>query len=385
MKKSCFIIILFICGSLLSGCWDRTEVNDLAFVIATGFDKLGENDFRISAQTPLPSAMGGPSGGGGGTSGNSPFYVDSGKGRNIREADDDLQKRVSRELFLAHRRVFIFGEEVASGGIERSLNYILEHPESRLSTFLLIAKGEALDILTASPHFEQLPSEAVRELAKTNLNIDTRDVINDLHLPGKDPIIPVVKTVNTQNKGNDERKEVQLDSIGIMKDDTLKFFTNEDETSGIYWLHNKMRQKKITVAIDKESELNLIIRDYKLKPSYQVNNHIPEFTIGLFVNGTLLQNEAMLDLEDEKVYKMATTKFADQIRKQVEGVIDHAKSEGIDPYGLGWFVYKTDNILWEKHLAKKWRDILPNLKIHIDVNAEITRVNNKGIKIREAK
>jgi len=93
----------------------------------------------------------------------------------------------------------------------------------------------------------------------------------------------------------------------------------------------------------------------------------------------------MLDLEDEEVYKMATTKFADQIRKQVEGVIDHAKSEGIDPYGLGWFVYKTDNILWEKHLAKKWRDILPNLKIHIDVNAEITRVNNKGIKIREAK
>ncbi|MGG0716961.1 Ger(x)C family spore germination protein [Robertmurraya massiliosenegalensis] len=385
MKKSWQVIILFICVFFLSGCWDRKEVNDLAFVIATGFDKEGENDFRISVQTPLPSAMGGPGGGGGGTSGSSPFYVDSGKGRNIREADDNLQKRVSRELFLAHRRVFIFGEEVASGGIERSLNYILEHPESRLSTFLLIAKGEAIDILTASPHFEQLPSEAVREMAKTTLNIDTRDVLNDLHLPGKDPVIPVVKTVKTQNKGNDERKEIQLDSVGIMKDDALNFITNENETTGVYWINNRMRQKDVTVTIDKDSELNLIIRDYKIKPSYQVHNHIPEFTINLYVDGILLQNEAELDLEDTEVYRMATTKFADQISKQVEGIIDHAKSEGIDPYGLGLYIYRTDNILWEKHLAEQWRDLLPELKVHVVVNAEITRVNNKGIKIREAK
>lgn len=382
MKIKLKPLILFICVLLLNGCWDRTEVNDLAFVIATGFDKMAENEFRAAVQTPLPSAMGGPSGGGGGTSGDSPYYVDSATGRNIREADDNLQKRVSRELFLAHRRVFIFGEKLASGGIKRSLDYILEHPESRLSTFILIAEGEALDIMTASPHFEQLPSEAVREMAKSTLNVDTRDIINDLDLPGKDPIIPIVKTVKTQNKGNDKKEEIQIDRIGIMKDDALAFITSEEEARGVFWLHNKMERKKITVPIDKDSELNLSIRDSKIKPSYKVKNHMPEFTLHLNVDGLLLQNEARLNLEEKDIYKMATNKFAEQVRKEVAAIINHAKAEGIDPYGLGCYVYRTDNVLWEKHLADKWRELLPDLKVEVDVKTEIVRVNNKGIKIR---
>lgn len=374
----------FICVLLLTGCWDRTEINDLAFVTATGIDKLGENDFRVSVQTPLPGSMGGPSGGGGGTGGEKPFYVDSGNGRNIREANDALQRRMSRELFFAHRRVFIFGEEVAKGGIEPSLALILEHPESRLSTYLLVAKGEAMDILTASPHFEQLPAEAVRELTKAAIEIDTRKVYNEIHLPGKDPAIPVIRTVKTENKGTDEKSEVQIDSSAIMKDDKLQFIANEKETSGLTWLLQGMKDKNITVPIQKNGEIILRIPDYNIRTSFTVKNNLPEFTIKLSVDSIMLQNEANLNLEDKDTYEMATRKTEALIKEQVEAIIEHAKKEGVDPFGLGLHVYRMDNMFWEQHLAEKWRESLPDIKVNIVVAADIIRVNNKGIKIREA-
>lgn len=383
MNKIGKLLACILCVTTLAGCWDRTEINDLAFVIATGLDKEGENRFRASVQVPLPSAMGGPNGGGGGTSGSEPYYVDSGFGRNVREADDDLQKRMSRQLLFSHRRIFIFGEEMAASGIEQTLNSILEHPESRLSTYLLIAKGDALDILMATPHFEELPSEAVREMVKTTLNIDTRNIINDLSLPGKDPVIPVVETVKTKNKGNDEREEIQINSTAIMKDDKLVFFTNEEETNGIYWLLQKMKRKKETIAVDKNSELNIEILDYKITPTYKEAHGLPEFTVKLHVEGILLQNEARLDLEDLEIYKMATNKFESHIKNEIEAIISHAKSEGVDPYGLGYSVYKKSNRFWEKQLSTQWRELLPNIKVNVDVEADIVRINNKGIKVRE--
>lgn len=41
-------IILFLLS--LTGCWDRKEINDLAFVIATGVDKGKDDEYKVSVQ-----------------------------------------------------------------------------------------------------------------------------------------------------------------------------------------------------------------------------------------------------------------------------------------------------------------------------------------------
>ncbi|WP_449619913.1 hypothetical protein [Robertmurraya sp. Marseille-Q9965] len=50
MKKIQYILIILVIMLVLTGCWDRTEVNDLAFVTATGIDKLEDNLFQVSIQ-----------------------------------------------------------------------------------------------------------------------------------------------------------------------------------------------------------------------------------------------------------------------------------------------------------------------------------------------
>ncbi|GJM83562.1 hypothetical protein HMSSN139_60580 [Paenibacillus sp. HMSSN-139] len=42
----------------LTGCWDRIEVNDVAFVLATSTD-MEQGQVRSTAQIALPSSLGG--------------------------------------------------------------------------------------------------------------------------------------------------------------------------------------------------------------------------------------------------------------------------------------------------------------------------------------
>lgn len=376
-------IILLISIFFLSGCWDRKEINDLAFITTTGIDKLGENEFRVSLQIPLPSAMSSASGGGGGTSGDKPYYVDSEIGRNIGEVYARLQQRMSREIFIAHRRVFVIGEKTAKGGMKQTLDAVFEQPASRLSTLLVVAKGDALDILTSSPHLEQFPSEAIREISKNSINVDVRNALDDIYKPGKDPVIPVVSSVKTENMGKDERQEVQMSNVAIFDDSKLKFITNRSETSGITWLLRKMKNKSINIPVKDDLEVDLRVLDYKIKTRYKVKNNLPEFTIKLHVSTALLQNEPKVQLEDIKQYKMLVEKMENEIKKQIDAVFNHAKSEGVDPFGLGYHVFQRDNELWEEHLEQRWRELLKDVKVSVDVFGEIEKINIRTIKIQE--
>ena len=59
------ILVLILCAALLTGCWDREEINDVAFVIGIAVDKEGD-EYRSSLQIALPGQAGASGSEGGG-------------------------------------------------------------------------------------------------------------------------------------------------------------------------------------------------------------------------------------------------------------------------------------------------------------------------------
>lgn len=382
MKK---ILLIWITLLFLTGCWDRSEVNDMAYVTETGFDKVGDNQFRVSVQVPLPGDMGesSTSGGGGGTGGG-PYYVDSGIGRNVRESNDDLQKRMSRELYFGHRRILIFGEELARFGFQKSLDVVLEQPQSRLSSYVYVTKGEALNILNATPHFEQLPSEALREMAKAQHGYTVKDVLNDIAKPGKDPVIHVAMVKETQNgESEDKKDELMVDGFGVLKGDKLKFFSNKEETNGILWLTENFVGRNYTYVVGEKDELNITIKSQTADLKMNEDNEIPEFSINISVEAEMMQNEPNLNLDNEEDYNLAVGNMKEQIKSEVTSILEHSTKEGIDIYGLGWYLFRNHNFLWEDKFKDRWEEVLPELEVNVNVNAEIKRTINSGLNIKE--
>ncbi|GAA0314791.1 Ger(x)C family spore germination protein [Bacillus carboniphilus] len=385
MKRMFQVLVIFtIIITTLTGCWDRVEINDVAFVIATGFDLEKSDDqrkYRVSAQIPLPGAMGGAEGGGGGTGSDRPFYVDSGVGRNIRESNENLQARMSRRLNFSHRRVIIIGDEIAREGFGPVVDVIALQPQSRISAFILVSNGPSITVLNSAPHLEKLPAEAIREMSKFGFSLTVKNILNDIKRPGKDPMIPLVEVVKTQNQSPETQKEeIEIKKIGILKNDKLVFHTNVEETQGVYWMLEKMRSKSVTIPIEDEGEVNVKIIEGKRRIHHTISQGIPEFEIHIDTESILMENETNLNLEDEESYNKVRKSMENVIQSNISAIVEHTKSEKVDSFGLGWSLYRGENKYW-KTVEDHWRDMLPDVKVKVTVDAEIQRLSNTGLKV----
>ncbi|MGD6840836.1 Ger(x)C family spore germination protein, partial [Bacillus thuringiensis] len=84
--KLVFLIILVTMTVLLSGCWSKKELTDLAIVAAMGVDKTEDGKYAITLQIINPgNVAGGMRGGGGGTE-SPPVTIYSATGNNLVEA-----------------------------------------------------------------------------------------------------------------------------------------------------------------------------------------------------------------------------------------------------------------------------------------------------------
>jgi Ger(x)C family germination protein len=384
MKVIRLMLICIISVILLTGCWDRSEINDIAFVVATGVDKGAKNKFLYSVQIPLPSSMGGAgsSGGGGGTSGEGPYLVAQGTGGNERQGIEEIQTKLSRRIYLGHRRVHIIGQSLAKAGISKSLNAIFTQPRSRISTFLLISNGDAVKLLKAQPRMEQYSGEGMREMSKNSLNMTARDALQDLYREGKDMIIPVVNTAST-TKTDKSKKEVQMDSFAVFKEDKLAFSTNKDESAGILWLFEKMQKKSSSFPVAKNEELSVQIFEQQTEPKLKIVDGKPTFVLTVRTAGVLYENEANYRIEDPKTYRLIISKMENEIKEEIQAVLKHAHSQGVDVYGFGWYLFKNNHQEWEQNWKDNWRSTLPNLKVSVVVDADIQRTANIGINEKE--
>lgn len=379
MRKFHFLLIIVSLILVLSGCWDRTEINDLAYVVATGVDKGQKQRYRFSVQVPLPSSLGGAgsSGGGGGTSGEGPFFVARGTGRNLQEGMEDIQARLSRELYFAHRRVLIIGEEQARAGIMEILNSVFIQPQSRLSTFLIVSKGDAVKLLKAEPKMEQFSAEAIREMAKTGSDQTVKDVMQDIDRPGQEAIVPLIETTGTMKKDKNG-KEVLMDSFAVFKGDKLSFITNHRESHGILWLIEKMNKKDYSFSVSKDKEMTVRIINQNVHRRFTTVNGRPKFDLSVRVTGTLLENEPNLRIEDPKTYHFIIDKMEQKIKQDIQIILKHSHSHGVDVNGFGWYLFKKQNQKWENNWKNGWEDLLPNLKVNVKVDADIQRTTNSG-------
>ena len=89
MKKKILLLLSLI--FLLSGCWDKRELNELAITMALGIDK-SDDGYKVTAQVAVPSELsskGGP--------GHSQIVLFQATGKTVEDAITETNKRVTKD------------------------------------------------------------------------------------------------------------------------------------------------------------------------------------------------------------------------------------------------------------------------------------------------
>ncbi|PWK16388.1 Ger(x)C family spore germination protein [Tumebacillus permanentifrigoris] len=371
------LLVLVLLGMTItsSGCWDRTEINDIAIVVSSAFDLEPDGRIRITCQMALPGQMGGSNGGGGGTSGPRSFYVDTEVGRTVREANSKQQARLSRQLFFGHRRVLVIGEELAKQGMRDVFDVIARVPENRLTSNIVIAKGKGYDLLTAQPNFERFSAETMREILQSDvlIQVNLKDVAQELSQKGTDPLLPFMAPVETV-KGNEHNKEIEFKGYAQFHDDKLVGVITKDAAKGVHWVRQKFQPYVTTLDTKPFGKLsiNLYKGKSKIKPSFE-QDHL-HFDIEVQALCTILEVFGEHDFGRTENVQQLEGEIDNNIRDGILAAIQTMKERQSDSGALGLVIARRYPRLWKEKYSKNWYAELEKATFSISINSEVSRV-----------
>jgi spore germination protein KC len=203
---------------LLTGCYDKIELEDQAFVTAMGFDKGPNNTIDITVRTAVPSKLsGGQSGGSGGGGGEDPVLSGSKpitvRAHTLAEGMNLVNSSVERKLSLLHCAIILFGEDLAKAGVLEQLQALSRYHEFRQTTYMQLAKGSAKEVMNSEkPIYEQNDVRLAEDLSSLGRHTGfiakstMHDVLNYFAAPGEDAFMPILSVNKKVKDAEDQEK-----------------------------------------------------------------------------------------------------------------------------------------------------------------------------------
>ncbi|WP_404332061.1 Ger(x)C family spore germination protein [Mesobacillus maritimus] len=374
--KRGFLIVLSI--FLLSGCWNRIEINDIAIVTAVGLDLFEDNQLRLSLQVAVPSQLGPATGT---TKGGKSTFIISEMGGTISEAYRQLQEKLSRKIFFSHSRVLIIGEDLAKNGVTHMLDFYARYQEPRMHSSIIVTKGRAVDILKQEPTLENVSAEVANEIIKrkVGLRISIRDFLDMLLTEGVEPVAPQFVLVPLEVKSDSQSKEKQaINGAGVFKGDKLVGWMDDSETRGILWLRNEMEEGVITVNIGEERgggkiSTNIIRTESDIVP--ELKDGKVTITINTRAEMNVLENASEVNLGDPENIDKLEKEIEKEIKDRMRMTLDKAQGElGSDIFGFGEALYKKYPKEWNNTYKEKWDDEFSEVEVIVKPKVFVRRV-----------
>ncbi|MDI6605226.1 MAG: Ger(x)C family spore germination protein [Thermoanaerobacteraceae bacterium] len=380
MKR--LLILLIIILMLVTGCWDKREINELGFVQGIGIDKTKNGMVNLTIQVVKPSVLagaGGIGGGGGGAAGK-PYEVYDSKGVDFANAYANFNTELSRKLFLQQNEIIFLSEKYAKSGIYGALDFITRNPELRRTSYLVVVSGGSLDdLMKISKGIERYPYKEVLGMIQNQINTsctyvsDINDFIETLEAEKKQPMVCRLEII----KENGKPSRMRCVGAAVFKKDKMIGILNEDEIKGIMLVLNKI--KRSTFVLDKGPEeekthISFLVTKTDAKITPIINGENVSFNVEIYVESNLEEQEVKYNLSDPKMILKLQKLQEEKLKEKVQrGLNTVQKKYKVDVVGFGDRIHKKDPADWEK-LKDRWEDIYPEVKINISVKAKIKRV-----------
>lgn len=378
---------------VLSGCWDRDELNDLAIVLAAGVDYV-DGMYEVSVQTIDPSQTSkSPKGN------RSAAILYSEKGPTLVEAARKMTIKRSRLNYTGHIRLYLIGESVARRGITEALEVGFRLPSIRPDYYIAIARGyTAKEILSLITPFEQIPAiDFVKSLAISEAvwapttAVKALDMERILLSDSRQPVLTGITVTGDfrsgQTAGNvnqpKSHAEYEYTGLGVIKNDKLVGWMNESDSKSYTYVHNLVKSTIASTECPNSSQpfaIELTRVHTSLKPL--VRSGEPVMKLAMQVEANLAEVHCDIDLTKEA----SIAKLEDLMREKMKSVmsngISHVQRQyGADIFGFGEAFYRKYPKQW-RTWHKDWEARFRELPIEFEIDYRIQRMGKNKTSVK---
>jgi spore germination protein KC len=371
---------LCICLSLmfiiLSGCWDRREVNDILIITAAAIDLAEDNTIELSIQGFIPKGGGQAMGGaGGGTESKS--LVRSAKGVSIADALSKLQAVFPRHLFWGHTEVYIFGEALAKDGVRAGLDFMVRNPNVREEAFVYISKGKAKDILLLTPPLEANSAQVLQEMSnfKIGLKVTIGDLVQMLIGDAETAVVPWIEIVPTLSEEDPKKTITNINGSAVFKRDQMIGRLDARTTRGLMWIRDEIKNAYVTISPDMaEGHITFFLLRSRTKLIPKIENGKRVMIIQVETEDDVIQNATELNIADVQVTEHLVKKLEDDIRNRILLVCKKVQKQlKTDVFGFAEAFHRKYPKQW-KQMKERWDVIYPDIEVKVIAKAHIRRI-----------
>ncbi|MBT2723311.1 Ger(x)C family spore germination protein [Bacillus sp. ISL-46] len=379
MKKFLSLIIFFLSLLVMTGCWDSKELNDQAIAFGFSMDVAENGTYQVSGQFIIPSKMAtGEKGGGGGSA----FFVETAKGKDLYEARQNLQNKLSRTIFKNQRLSIYIGERLARRGIKEIVDMITRDPEAGIRTDISVVKGgQGLDVLKT---FYPLESNSSQASLKIHEQFDTAANTTFLNLVvtstnASSSSLPAW-TLDSSSRNESQQKNLKFAGSAIFNENLkLVGYLNNEEAKNQMWITEKLSYQYITLFIPQENgNISVELRNLKrnIRTTFQGNKVKVHLT--LTGNGEVKQNNTTFDLTQSNKVNTVEKEVEEQFEKSVRHLIKKAqKKYKTDIFGFGDTIFRRHPTQWKK-IKNDWKKEFTEADVTVDVNIAIRLIGLTG-------
>ncbi|MEJ9218636.1 Ger(x)C family spore germination protein [Paenibacillus glucanolyticus] len=404
------LLIPAICIPMLTGCWDRLDPENMAFIMAIGVDTGPKNDYIYTFAVAMPKASSGATASsvsGSDQSSNKVVTIFSEEGANLSAALLTSQSFVARRLTLIHSKALVLGEELARQGILPVVGEVVRNTEFRRNVNILTTKGRAQEYMHyIKPKMENdINLWFELELDPHNIGAITpkqarfHDFILDMEQPGNGAtsILTAVRpdidkgsenlhdgeSANNSNTSQplvSEHKagdlpragEVPIDFFGtaVYKGQKLRGFLNGMETKTLNMLRGQFEKTVWEFRDPSDPKLDISINmgtlTNKVMHAQRFDDHI-QITFNITMEGDLLSSVSDVDYTQSENTKKLETSIEEQLKERASKLLNKMLYKWeVDCFHIGNQIRGSFPTLQDWY-AYKWRDHIHTAKYDLNI------------------
>jgi spore germination protein KC len=363
--------LLLIIVLLLSGCWDKKELEERSYVIGLGLDKNTDtNKLNITFLISNPE-VGSQQGGGGSKEPSRAILTIS--ANDFITARNTANSVISRELTYDLLRVFVVSEELARD--EDFIRYIYDATkdrEIRRDSYLIVSKEDArVFFKNNKPKLETRPHKYFQFMIERGIDtgvIPDSDLHRFFRITENDAELALVTYATTEldkekSGHEDEYFAGELDTKGtvdqtqfigaaVFKEGRMIGKINGQETRISELLDNTTRIKDVLTTYpdpfsDKFRIAARLIKNKDTKVKLDISNGPPKISVTIPLLIEILSDPSMMSYGDnEEMKKILKKHLEDYLSDITQTFVDKMKKE-----------FKGEAFMWSFYARKKFATV----------------------------
>ncbi len=374
MKRLSLFITLIILCTLLTGCWDKVEIDERIFVLGIGIDKASEEEknqvsdrYLVSFASPIVGAL--KEGGDGKV-----FDTYNTAGETFTICLTQMLSRLEQKLSFEHTRVLILGENLVKD--ERLFREILDSVgrahEFHKSMYVFVVPDKAHEIFNVEPRYSKLLAMYIAGIADNEIysarisKMAAHEMYNKLLNQDGSVMIPRLMA---------HKDEVKVAGLAVIKDYKLIGYISEEENIYTSWVTNEAEGGIITT---KYNDISIPFRYNEFKRKIKldkVENNKIYITLSMETEGEVeeyIWNKQLL--EQENIHKMEK-QLEKEVVEQSEKIVKKFKDElQVDLIGIRDYLKKFQPDVYQTVKSKYNERFRDDIVINVTADVKIRRV-----------